>query len=419
MSEDVDDEGDLVDVELGYESLEEDEEEGGFYTNVLLGYLEQPPHKHAARRDYFPSKAGGRPAWLSPENLPSMSCQHCKSSMRFLMQLYSPLPAEAAQAEQAFHRSLFVFVCPDQQCFISKNSVQTYRCQLPLDNPFYAAEPPAEPESEANPATADTCPNDILPHPSSPLCVVCGAISTLTGASHAYCSEAHRDLDLKATGDAAATAETVARARDAVLFPTFMVETEEEYVEADFKVASHEKQMMATYDEEMGKLSAAEKSEDDKAFSAMFGGQGSKGSAAESGLTRENPDADQVFIDFQARMSYNPGQALRYIPYARRQRHLTADEAKPAPAPLWTSASRRVATKAVPACGSCGAARVFEFQILPQLLYFFEQAADIKSAGFSKDEFDFGTICVYTCGNNCGKDGKYVEDFAYVQPPNA
>ena len=38
-----------------------DEEDRIIYTGVGLGYAEDPEHPIAMRRDYFPSKIGGRP----------------------------------------------------------------------------------------------------------------------------------------------------------------------------------------------------------------------------------------------------------------------------------------------------------------------------------------------------------------------
>ena len=77
--------------------------------------------------------------------------------------------------------------------------------------------------------------------------------------------------------------------------------------------------------------------------------------------------------------------------------------------PIWFSSKEKLETPP-PSCPSCGAERVFEFQIQPQLC---------DEDNFSK--LDFGIIAVYTCMENClsTKDslrGGYSEEYSYKQP---
>jgi len=42
---------------------------------------------------YFPSKVGGKPAWLDLKNLPTtdkLACKCCKKPLMFLAQIYAP-----------------------------------------------------------------------------------------------------------------------------------------------------------------------------------------------------------------------------------------------------------------------------------------------------------------------------------------
>ena len=82
-------------------------------------------------RFLFPSKVGGKPAWLVPESLPETKCDSCKKPMTFLLQLYAP----DADNVSAFHRSLMVFCCVQCRCFL-----KCFRSQLPLENQYYPAE---------------------------------------------------------------------------------------------------------------------------------------------------------------------------------------------------------------------------------------------------------------------------------------
>jgi pre-rRNA-processing protein TSR4 len=72
----------------------------------------------------------------------------------------------------------------------------------------------------------------------------------------------------------------------------------------------------------------------------------------------------------------------------------------------------------IPACPGCGAARRFEFQVMPQLLAALgEDDADPSSP-------DWGAIAIYSCPNSCaeaaravGGGSAYAEEFVWVQPP--
>merc|ERR1719171_1201185 len=99
----------------------------------LIGFLEDRPTPEEARlltRKLFPSKVGGRPAWLVPSTLPSagaLACSACARPLRFLLQVYA---SRGEQTPIAFHRTLHVFICTNcQPC-----KVRIFRAQLPREN---------------------------------------------------------------------------------------------------------------------------------------------------------------------------------------------------------------------------------------------------------------------------------------------
>jgi pre-rRNA-processing protein TSR4 len=148
---------------------------------------------------------------------------------------------------------------------------------------------------------------------------------------------------------------------------------------------------------------------------------------------------DPLFLRFKARIADAPEQVLRYdraagedargyqplwvstyfqpasppMPELPRRDNTRDPNSKPTgppvvlPRPVAPSAAANDA--AVPPCARCGSARRFEFQLLPQLLYYL---GDNAAAAL-----DFATVAVYTCSNSCGdgvKEG-YFEEFAWVQ----
>ena len=83
--------------------------------------------------------------------------------------------------------------------------------------------------------------------------------------------------------------------------------------------------------------------------------------------------------------------------------------------PLWWSSSHRPLATDIPPCARCGAARVFELQVMPQTLhYVLPEGGAGAAAGM-----DFGTLCVYTCPKSCALDegARCVEEVVWVQPP--
>ena len=105
---------------------------------VELGFVEKVSDPELLTSPFFPSKVGGKPAWLDIRNLPapdSLACRVCGKPPVFLLQLYAPIPERSC----AFHRSVFVFMCKDPSCHQHQGSkaFRVLRCQLPRENDYY------------------------------------------------------------------------------------------------------------------------------------------------------------------------------------------------------------------------------------------------------------------------------------------
>lgn len=72
--------------------------------------------------------------------------------------------------------------------------------------------------------------------------------------------------------------------------------------------------------------------------------------------------------------------------------------------PLWITDQNRLDAADVPNCERCGSKRVFEFQIMPQLLNHLKQP-----------DLDWGIIAVHTCESSCATDVAYTPEFVYKQ----
>ncbi|KDD72138.1 hypothetical protein H632_c3806p0, partial [Helicosporidium sp. ATCC 50920] len=107
-------------AEVGEE--EEDEEDECMW---VLGFVEQPLKRQSLLRHRFPSKVGGRPAWLDPMQLPSPDQVVSVPDGRplsFLLQVYAPV----SEVESAFHRSIFLFIEPKAHPPLQRGSVRAF-----------------------------------------------------------------------------------------------------------------------------------------------------------------------------------------------------------------------------------------------------------------------------------------------------
>lgn len=102
---------------------------------------------------------------------------------------------------------------------------------------------------------------------------------------------------------------------------------------------------------------------------------------------------------FQRRIERSPAQVVRYSWGG---------------SPLWLAPPPKELAAGVwpPPCGRCGGARIFELQLLPTLLSQFSWALPEDAPG---RKMEWGTVAVYTCGQDCGSE-EACEEFVVVQP---
>ncbi|XP_065586834.1 programmed cell death protein 2 [Cyrtonyx montezumae] len=344
------------------------------------------------RSAQFPSKVGGRPAWLGEAGLPpsdALRCARCLQPRAFLLQLYAPLP----DRPDAFHRSVFVFACRGAACYRLPGPggpLCAFRSQLPRRNDTYPEEPP----SEEPPPLPEPLPRRL--RSGAALCRVCGCLGPrVCGRCRraAYCGPEHQALDWRRGhrrscgrgGDADASEDTEPDHNE-FLFPEYeiLIEPEEPEFPADGSVGP---------DDEKGPVDASrklEKQEENRVTSTT--GEALDEETLEA-MAKHETKEDKIFQIFKDRIAAEPEQIIRYC--------------RGGEGPIWVSGENIPEEKDIPNC-SCGAKRVFEFQIMPQLLNHLK----VDSLG---ESIDWGTLVVYTCAENCGAQNKYTEEFIWKQ----
>ncbi|KAH9504649.1 Programmed cell death protein 2 [Bulinus truncatus] len=350
-------------------------------TFVKLGFIEEDTDLRLLNSHFFPSKVGGKPSWLSLNSLPDseeIQCVKCKGIMIFLMQVYAPLQIR----DDTFHRAVFVFVCPKATCSSPDDgsSFKVFRSQLPLLNNFYSSDPPCEELSTGE--NMDCFPNAAK---LQSLCCVCGIKGNKKCSQckrTSYCSKEHQLFDWKTGHKQTCTQDKTKDSKSAstILFKEFELVTEdEEYSEGDSNNSKSEEERLMEYEQlirspELQGLDGKFQAED-----------------LEKSATAETED-DRVFLKFKRRIEPEPSQVLRY---------------EQGGIPLWVSSDHQPSSSDIPDC-SCGAQRIFEFQVMPQLLNYL-------SVDSLEHSLDWGTLCIYTCKNSCSIGNLYKEEFLWKQ----
>ncbi|XP_053720590.1 programmed cell death protein 2 isoform X2 [Synchiropus splendidus] len=330
---------------------------------VDLGFLEEAD-PWRLRSPQFPSKVGGKPAWLSQTGLPSVAeleCQKCRLPMAFLLQVYAPVSG----LDRCFHRTLFLFCCKTPECY-----TRVFRSQLPRRNDFYSFDPPPEDE----PPSDDDPKQSVLPSSGVKLCWVCGCPGNKACArchTVTYCGKHHQTLHWKNTHKRECCSQEAAVATaSSFLFPESELVTEPEEEQREREEEKQE----------------AQRSDDCPSLA-----EGLAESELEEMALHETEDS-KVFQRFKRRIATEPHQVLRYTRGG---------------SPLWVSSQLIPSEQDIPPC-TCGARRTFEFQVMPQLL----NSLRVDSTGAS---VDWGTLAVFTCADSCNHDDQYCTEFIWKQ----
>ena len=117
-------------------------------------------------------------------------------------------------------------------------------------------------------------------------------------------------------------------------------------------------------------------------------------------LTEEETVKDKNFKRFLKVIQCDKRQIIRYHRMEK---------------PLWVSTDHIPIDADIANCEYCGEKRVFEFQIMPQLLNIVKLDNN-SSQNMNEATVDWGTIAIYTCEKSCNSSGnQYKREFAWKQ----
>lgn len=332
-------------------------------SRVDIGFAEEC-EPWQVNRIFFPSKIGGKPAWLNPQNLPDPSeleCSTCNKPMIFLCQVYAPFEEDVNN----FHRTLFIFICRNGACSVnnSSNNMVVYRCNLKRDNLYYSYEPPME-----NPSNVEKVQKYVS------LCEICGCFAPKRCSKckiAAYCSREHQVFHWKESHKNSC-GNGCSDQPSQIVFNEYELLVEPEEIEEN----------QVDEEIEINKFNQLEQ-------------EGKTGTLNEVSETELDMHAaiteDKTFMAFQNRISCNKEQVLRYERGGE---------------PLWIA--KEPLPSIIPNCENCDSERQFEFQIMPQMLTILKEI-----------EVDWGVLAIYSCKKSCDTGIAYKKEFIFKQDVGA
>lgn len=340
--------------------------------DVELGFVKKSS-SWKLRSKFFPSKIGGKPSWLTLDKLPSeLICKTCCNPLVFLLQVYANLD----ERDDTFHRSIYLFMCSNGKCIkrFSNDNFIVFRTQLPRKNRFYSHEPPIMEEKTSSLPSAEQFQN---------ICDICGCKALFTCekcSERYYCSDYHKEGDWNFNHKKHCGADIGTKKKktpaNPFLLPEFEIESDVEYLPTE-KPEKSDDEKMKEYQQFM-KSDKAPKDFQDTSLDDL------------DSVMKKN---DKAFNKFRKRIEHNPEQVLRY------QRNGE---------PLLVSFEHVPTEADIPHC-KCGAKRIFEFQVMSQILLYL-------SLDSVEESPDWGTLLIYTCSKSCeaGTDA-YIQEFLWKQ----
>ncbi|KAK9717259.1 hypothetical protein K7432_006346 [Basidiobolus ranarum] len=361
--------------------------------------------------DAYTTKIGGRPIWLNNSNPVSEDtalCLSCRSPMFLLLQAYVP------HDWSAYHRVLYVWGCNKRRCMQKPGCFRVFRGHL-VDESFYQKLKQKEAKKTKAKSTVNK-PNNIGSM------IFGGAFgsfdkpfeadTTLPDISKLEINEAQEspkqeDTSNRSEIDHEASERSLAWFKSIPAFPAQYLYIDEEVLEeADSKID------IAKYSKFL-----VQEDEDVDEDAGTWQGEAYEKSWKPKGY-------DKAFKRFTEVVSENPEQCVRYdfsgSPLLYTNRDSVAALLSSTSGNVMDKKSINYSSSKIPKCPHCNSERVFEFQLMPNILSELPTEKLSDNSPFNLDlnqeevrklgdgvihKFDlgmeWGTIMVFSCEKDC------------------
>ncbi|KAF5189773.1 Programmed cell death protein 2-like [Thalictrum thalictroides] len=337
---------------------------------VILGMPGPWAKNYREVADHYTTKIGGLPDWPIPDlDVGSLECAACGSRLCLVVQLYAPVSGDALNVEE---RIIYVFGCTMQNCGSNPLSWRVLRVQkLKSEEESSSHDEVISLETSSAPVSSDHWQEDIWTHDSGEL------VDDVN----------NDDFDLEELGRALSEAANLVshsrKQRETIkqkspfksvtrltesnipVLPCFYIYSQEE------SLSRHVTAVCSIYSSLS--IKGKECDLDDRKEEETW--------EEESYEYDRALFVDRTFLKFKKRMDSYPEQCFRYS-YGGK--------------PLLASKELEVPAR----CACCGGFRHYEMQLMPPLLYFLREASD-GSLTSSPEHWNWMTLVVYTCSQNC------------------
>ncbi|XP_067937036.1 programmed cell death protein 2-like [Watersipora subatra] len=382
-------------------------------SGTFLGFIDEPISSEC-QIDSKTSKIGGKAVVDGGEKI-ELQCEACRSSTcRLVCQIYCPV-------DQVFHRTLYVFCCPSPVCHRSGVGWRILRTQTPIPSPtcnhhlkanhFNAADKlggwgdessdnwgavAADDWSDGKPDDwsdgkpndwRNGKPNDWSDEKPSDWCD--GKTNDWGNPDGMMSVDVRPGKSLKDKSESITTSMVdvekllqsveglIIDNREIASYDSYYISVAEEDQFTDEKSLTNlERQFMEEFEQQ---ISGSDKRKSGRQKSA----------ASETYEKTQVAHGNRIFYKFTKTLSKSPKQIIRYS-YGGSPLIM---------APLDGQNVTR--------CSRCGAARMFELQLMPALL-------QSLSVGSQSASLDIGTVIVFSCSQSCWS-GQAVLELAHVQ----
>ncbi|KIY73870.1 hypothetical protein CYLTODRAFT_364813 [Cylindrobasidium torrendii FP15055 ss-10] len=422
----------------------DDESPSEVETSVTLGVPDGPLDAPVDAADAAVSRIGGLPAFLvSPEpSISSSSCKVCHKSMELLVQMWCPME------DSPLDRAMYVWGCSSSACQKKPGSVRAWRGIRYNSEYAVKLEKKLAQRREREAAKAKAQEKKTVPAPnpfsmstgpaaaSNPFSLgnqIFGATGQPEHESHAPIVAEEDSGDVDDVDDGAS--DTGSDSSEHSLVTALATTTLED---SPWKSAPHYPPQYMSIDAEyiVPETKPKYPSAADVLDAADDANDNDKGTSWKSEAYENSLDIDQIFDRFSKRVQSEPEQCVRYdlggIPLMFSKGASFDVVFPPPPAETVFSvtrgdfkasrpAKREYTSANIPPCPSCSGPRVFECQLMPNLINVLRDISADRTAKLSDDErrklveeelkgtateksMDWGTVVVFSCKNDCGAD---------------
>ncbi|KAK2743234.1 hypothetical protein FQN57_004923 [Myotisia sp. PD_48] len=408
----------------------EDEELGDYNeTGVLLGYAVEEPI------DDSQSHLGGQPSWLDPSTPPPgnlAKCKICKDPMPLLLQLNADLPEIFLHDE----RWLYIFGCTKRTCNRKQGTVRALRAVKRHKIAHKANPTPTQENTSGNiPQEAAREPNrnigadifGIKPSPNlssgninpfstspSPLATPSNPFAPLPPTSTLAAVPPQKPDDEQTLSETFADKVRISPEDSQPFTPAPELPRPLEpwpdqsafptpypcyFLDSDYEVLCEKPETTLPSGVQVEPLEI----EPETGSSSKKGGDIEDKGLFESAL-------DKSFLRFSTRLAHNPEQVLRYEFGGLPLLYSVTDEVGKLFVPEDQQAQGKLKKHKIPRCQSCGNARVFEVQLVPQAITILEEGREGIGLGPTDDPgMEWGTVILGVCEANCADQEGVVE----------